>query len=270
MVHIWHFAGATAKIWLSWNSATPISIIRDFLIVLVGAALMTRVQFRKWIPTREDLQSGRGKEIVISLCVGILALAFVLGVLFVAAIPVVVWQDHKALVEQNQALVEQNNKLLQELATKAPTYPIPSRTNVLLPDNKPNPMIHVDPSAAFDAMTNSLRQTGIDPSKLGITTEMSDAFLKRALSHIPHGALRVYLGSSLGYVVGASQVVLNIAGQDVLTVNRTPEGLDINAQVFGEDDRILYEIEHNVLHPNQRHPDYWRAERPDKHRLEVH
>jgi hypothetical protein len=99
VLHLWHLLRASAKIWLQWNSATPISVARDFVVVAGGAWLVVRLKFGAWFPTKLQRASASWKDIVVTVLAGCGALFVVLFVLFLAAIPAAISVDHNKLIE---------------------------------------------------------------------------------------------------------------------------------------------------------------------------
>jgi hypothetical protein len=137
----------------------------------------------------------------------------------------------------------------------------------LLPSGKPEPQLRID-SLPQDVI-DRLKASGINPEDLN---RQGQTVLKTALDHIPANALKVYLGeASLGYTTKQEQVVLAIAGRDVLTIRRATGGsITVDTEIFGKDNRIIAGISRNVFHPNRGHSDYWRLERPSRSILVVY
>ena len=65
-----------------------------------------------------------------------------------------------------------------------------------------------------------------------------------------------------------NHVVLNVEGDKLLSITKTPNGVTVSARVFSQDTRIVAEIIDNEFHINPNN--YFRIDRPDRHSLTVH
>jgi nitrate reductase NapE component len=102
--HCWRFLG---RVWiqvLSWHSATTFSIIREIIVVPVLLLLVSL-----WLPIRKErwwkwetirTLRKRGADVLRNFLLLVCVLFGLLGLVFVAAIPFVVYEDHKDLVAQ--------------------------------------------------------------------------------------------------------------------------------------------------------------------------
>ena len=95
-----------------------------------------------------------------------------------------------------------------------------------------------------------------------------DPLPPRVCASVPSNALKIFLGDSLVYTSGDEVTVLQIKGEDVLSLRRTTSGLAIVAKVFSEDGKIVGEIIDNRLYVNPKN--FFRIDRPDSHSLVVY
>jgi hypothetical protein len=85
----------------------------------------------------------------------------------------------------------------------------------------------------------------------------------------PPTALKIYLGSSVGFTTRANQSVLVSGETEMLSIHRSATGgIGINAQVFSEDGRIVAAIRDNEFHINQNN--YFYKKSPDRHTLVIY
>jgi hypothetical protein len=79
---------------------------------------------------------------------------------------------------------------------------------------------------------------------------------------VPKDALVVNFGSNFAFSKQSSFVVCNIAGEDILTVTRSAEGIALDARIYSADGRIVAAIEKNefTINPNN----YFKKKLPDK------
>jgi len=112
--HLWRFA---FQVWvqvLAWNSATTFSIAKETIIAPLLILLVT-LQFTIgkgwWKPA---VLQQHGGDVLRSFVVTAGVLFLLVGVAFVVAIPVVVYQDHMELVASGQRLTESNRRLTKE------------------------------------------------------------------------------------------------------------------------------------------------------------
>ena len=112
---------------------------------------------------------------------------------------------------------------------------------VLTPDNQADPQITISP----ESISGELKRLGISPA------EMEKAVADN-VARIPAGALKIYLGSNIGYTTESSTVVIEAAGKDLLTVHRSPDGILVDAQLFTGDGKIIVDIDKNEFHVNDR------------------
>ena len=113
--HISHLLIRAWVVFLSWNSATTFSVIRDFLVALVVFVLMARLtQGKAW--WRLSVLRSSGEQLLLTLLATIGGLLLVIGFVYVAAIPCAVYQDHIDLVRDNNMLIREKRKLIEEKA----------------------------------------------------------------------------------------------------------------------------------------------------------
>lgn len=82
---------------------------------------MLSLRLRKVFPRWSDLRSVTSRDVVLTIAVGLSALVLVLGVMFLAAIPVGVYADHQELVSAKNSLIEKN-ALLDRTVTDLKKY----------------------------------------------------------------------------------------------------------------------------------------------------
>jgi hypothetical protein len=119
--HLWHFV---ERLWvqvLQWNSATSYSTIRDILFPLLLLFALIGFRLREWRkPSVRDVVIPAVKAAVVSLTL--------IGLAVIAAIPVVVWQDHADLVKAEKKLIADNKRLSDEInRLNKPTAPVSPR-----------------------------------------------------------------------------------------------------------------------------------------------
>jgi hypothetical protein len=86
---------------------------------------------------------------------------------------------------------------------------------------------------------------------------------------IPEDEIKIFLGKNiLGYQSKFPLTILRIAGEDLLSVNKTKKGFLVSAKVFSYDGNIVAQIEDNKFYIKR--DNYFRLERPNKHTLVVH
>lgn len=108
-------------------------------------------------------------------------------------------------------------------------------------------------------------QIVIEPAQEGVLKPGNER-VPNALK-IPANAIAVLFAGGTAWTIGNSFTVLKLAGRSVLSVERTREGLLINAEVFSPNGQIVAEIQKNafLLNPNN----YFRKVRPDWHTLRI-
>jgi hypothetical protein len=123
--HIGHLCARAWPVFLSWNSATTFSIIRDFLLALVVFALAARFTLGKGWWRWKVLTSAGGKTLTQTLGATLFGLAVLLILVFAAAIPAVISRDHEDLVRDRNRLRANVNDLQKQLS-EANNKPIPT------------------------------------------------------------------------------------------------------------------------------------------------
>jgi hypothetical protein len=83
----------------------------------------------------------------------------------------------------------------------------------------------------------------------------------------PADALKVFLGRNVAWIkkIGTSKV-LRIGGKDIITMNGTPDGLYVSANIWRKDGRSVAEIKDNNYTSNPRN--YQRPRRLDPHEIQ--
>jgi hypothetical protein len=81
-------------------------------------------------------------------------------------------------------------------------------------------------------------------------------------------AIGIFYGNSVAFTSQNQIAIVQIAGEQLLRVERTSGGLSINAQIFSEDGRIVATIENNEFSINPNN--YFRRVRPDRSTLLVY
>jgi len=90
----------------------------------------------------------------------------------------------------------------------------------------------------------------------------------RACPSLPAQALKVHLGSSLGWTNSDDVTVLRIKDTEVLGLRRTSNGMAVRAKVFSEDGKVVAQIIDNRFYVNPNNS--FRIDRPDSHTLVVY
>ena len=145
------------------------------------------------------------------------------------------------------------------------SIPHDSTYDPLKPAHDPDPLLRISPDNAEEAV-----------KEMGIPPEMATEIMHDLVGEVPvaklvpKGALKIFLGSSLGYTTKESQVVIRVAKENLLTIHRVDGSISVDAKIFGEDNKIIVEIENNKPFTDLQHKDYWRAERPDAQTLIIH
>jgi hypothetical protein len=80
-------------------------------------------------------------------------------------------------------------------------------------------------------------------------------------------ALLLFFGNSLTYSTASTFRALKIADENMLSVERTPEGIFLTATIYGEDGRIIGQVVSNELYVNNNP---YRMKRHDSHSLTVY
>ena len=84
----------------------------------------------------------------------------------------------------------------------------------------------------------------------------------------PQGAIAIYIGSSVGYTTAIHPYgVLKLDDEVVLSIEKSDDGLLLNATVRSPDKRVVATIEKNKFRVNPNN--YFYIKRPDKHTLIV-
>ena len=134
----------------------------------------------------------------------------------------------------------------------------------LKPAGEPNPPTFL----TKDQVVEALKQANKHQPKEVIDFITRDVSACDPVTNVPDGVLKVYLGSNIFYTTKALQVILRIAGEDLLTIHRGPDGISLDAKMFSKDGRIVAEIKDNVFHVNPNN--YFYVERPNESSLVVH
>lgn len=194
-----------------------------------------------------------------------------------------IWIASLTWVDGRKALADKPTEPRATLAVPAPLAPIPladhqpptakssptiapahdTTYDPLKPASEPDPVLRISPEVAQEAVKDLPPEMAAEVMR-NLTGEVPFA------KQVPRGALKIYMGSSLGFTTKDSQVVIRIAQEELLTIHRRPYGISVDVKIFGQDDRIIMELENNKPYANPRHQDYWRTERPDAHTLVVH
>jgi len=132
--HLWHFTGRVWTQVLIWHSATSFSTIRDICLPLVLLIALVGFRIREW--RRPGV-----RDLVISALRTVVVLLALLGLVFIAAIPVVMWQYHYDLARKNQDLARANGDL-----TRANSETARERDDWKKKAQQPNPPIARPPS----------------------------------------------------------------------------------------------------------------------------
>ena len=85
---------------------------------------------------------------------------------------------------------------------------------------------------------------------------------------IPDNAILLLLGNSASYTSRSSQTVIQLKGDNVLSVEKDNGNIAVNATVFSRDGRIVADIRRNEFSINPNN--FFRKERPDTHTLIVY
>ena len=113
--------------------------------------------------------------------------------------------------------------------------------------------------AAFAVFLNS--KVLVEPQLTGTLRPSSEPspILPRPL---PENALAVNFGSVIAYTTNRSAVLLQISQENVLSINRSDDGIEISARIRSADGKLIAEIEHNdfTINPNN----YFKKRRPNK------
>ncbi|HEY0375986.1 MAG TPA: hypothetical protein VGC87_03430 [Pyrinomonadaceae bacterium] len=81
-------------------------------------------------------------------------------------------------------------------------------------------------------------------------------------------AVFIFFGNSAAFTDRLRITAIRFVGKDLISLSRTPDGLNVSAQVFSEDGRIIAEIEDNEFHVNPNN--YFKVKRPDESTLIVY
>jgi hypothetical protein len=85
---------------------------------------------------------------------------------------------------------------------------------------------------------------------------------------MPDGAFVILLGNSASYTTMFPHTILEIRGEEILSVSKSDEGLLLSGKVFSRDGRIVAQLIDNefFINPNN----YFRKDRPDQTSLVVY
>lgn len=81
-------------------------------------------------------------------------------------------------------------------------------------------------------------------------------------------SLRVYLGSNMAYANKFPAGIIELAGESVLSINRSSKGISVSCLLRSDDGRVVVGLKNNKILINSNN--YWYSERPDKHTLIVY
>src|SRR5579862_1517805 len=112
--HLWRFLGRVWNQVLAWNSATTFSIAKE---VVIAPVLLLFVAL--WWTLRKDFYKpsairSRGGDVLKAFAITIVGLFALILLCCIAAVPVVVYQDHTYLVSVNGDFASANKKLVDE------------------------------------------------------------------------------------------------------------------------------------------------------------
>jgi len=115
--HLWRFLGRVWAEVLSWHSATTFSLVRETLLIpsivlLVGWFALRKTIGEGWY--KPSVLKTHGGDVLKSFFITVFVLSAMLGVVFLVAVPFVVYQDHIDLVSSKRDLVSANGKLVKE------------------------------------------------------------------------------------------------------------------------------------------------------------
>jgi hypothetical protein len=128
--HLWRFLWRVWAEVLSWHSATTFSLLRETFIIplmllVVGLYTLSRTVGEGWY--KWSTLKTHGRDVVKSFSVTVLVLLALLVSVILAAIPIVVYEDHRDIVLANVRLVSTNAKLKQDLQAKVAPEPSTTR-----------------------------------------------------------------------------------------------------------------------------------------------
>src|SRR5213594_4351079 len=67
---------------------------------------------------------------------------------------------------------------------------------------------------------------------------------------VPDDAMRIYLGSSMGWTTNPTCTIVRVAGESLLQIERQKDGMFVNAKIFSQDKRIVAEVKNNKFYIN--------------------
>jgi hypothetical protein len=107
----------------------------------------------------------------------------------------------------------------------------------------------------------------IEPQVSGLLKPSDEPF-PALQSSVPEGALLINFGGNFCFSKKSLFPVLNISGEDLLTITRSAEGIALNVRIYSPDGRIVAMVERNefTINPNN----YFKKKRPDKSTLIVY
>src|SRR6266545_4854182 len=103
----------------------------------------------------------------------------------------------------------------------------------------------------------------LEPELHGFLIPANDPSPVNPCQHVPQGALSVYFGNSVAFGTMFPASIINVAGEELLAMNKTEDGISISCKVFSRDSRVVAEIIDNEFHINANN--YFRKKRPDAH-----
>jgi len=146
-------------------------------------------------------------------------------------------------------------------------------------DSPTNPSTHPVPPAPPTEFAITSQAT-VANNLLIPSNEPDPPFLSPTLASIPDGLkamimsrfnhpsiLKVYLGPELGATTRASQSVIAIDEDELMSISRSPDGIAVDARIIGDDGKIVLQIAKNRFYSNSNN--MFRMERPDSHTLIV-
>lgn len=87
-------------------------------------------------------------------------------------------------------------------------------------------------------------------------------------ARLTRSGLKIFVGPNVGCTSLKSQAILAIDGQLLLSIDRKPSGISVDAKVFDSDGKIVVQVENNKFFVNQNAA--FRVDRPDAHSLIVY
>jgi len=112
------------------------------------------------------------------------------------------------------------------------------------------------------------KEDGVEEKLQGFLTPANEPSPAIPCGKVPDNTVVLFLGNSAAFTDSFPHTVLRRAGENLLTIERTPQGITLNAKVFSFDGRIVAQIIKNAFYINPNN--YFRSERPDRHTIAVY